>query len=127
MLFVLKKIRQKIRKTKILGTRLFYGTLVRIQCASYENPLWVNGKSKVNSKTSLGKNVHFNGLMIRGSGEVNIGEGVIIQAGSVVTSDIPACAIAGGHPARVFKNRDEDHYYKLKSEKKFQQYGKYRK
>jgi len=52
-------------------------------------------------------------------GDVTIGEGAIIQAGSVVTSDIAACGIAGGHPAKVFKWRDKEHYYKLKEERKF--------
>jgi acetyltransferase-like isoleucine patch superfamily enzyme len=52
-------------------------------------------------------------------GGVTIGEGVIIQAGSVVVSDIPDCGIAGGHPAQVFKYRDKAHYYKLKNEGKF--------
>jgi acetyltransferase-like isoleucine patch superfamily enzyme len=47
-------------------------------------------------------------------GGVTIGEGAIIQAGSVVVSDIPSLAIAGGHPARVFKNRDGAHYERLK-------------
>lgn len=53
------------------------------------------------------------------TGGVLIGEGAIIQAGSVVVSDIPACAIAGGHPAKVFKFRDKEHYYRLKEEGKF--------
>lgn len=44
-----------------------------------------------------------------------IGEGAIIQAGSVVTSDIPKCAIAGGHPATVFSHRDINHYQTLKA------------
>jgi len=52
-------------------------------------------------------------------GGVKIGEGAIIQAGSVVVSDIPKYAIAGGHPARVFKYRDIKHYEKLKKEGKF--------
>lgn len=52
-------------------------------------------------------------------GGVTIGEGAIIQAGSVVVSDIPKFAIAGGHPAKVFKYRDIDHYEKLKAENKF--------
>ena len=52
-------------------------------------------------------------------GGISIGEGAIIQAGSTVVSSIPACAIAGGHPAKVFKYRDKEHYYQLKSEKKF--------
>ena len=49
-------------------------------------------------------------------GGVTIGEGAIIQAGSVVTKDVPKCAIAGGHPAKVFKYRDIEHYERLKKE-----------
>lgn len=52
-------------------------------------------------------------------GGVTIGEGAIIQAGSVVVSDIPPLSIAGGHPAQVFKHRDEEHYRKLKEENCF--------
>ena len=48
-------------------------------------------------------------------GGVKIGEGAIIQAGSVVCKDVPPLAIAGGHPAVPFKYRDEEHYYKLKN------------
>lgn len=48
-----------------------------------------------------------------------IGEGSIIQAGSVVVSDIPKYAIAGGNPARVFSNRDKEHYLKLKRSRDF--------
>ncbi|WP_235068972.1 acyltransferase [Turicibacter sp. TJ11] len=51
-------------------------------------------------------------------GGVKIGEGAIIQAGSTVVNDIPPYAIAGGHPARVFKYRNIDHYKNLKSQKK---------
>ena len=47
-------------------------------------------------------------------GGVTIGEGAIIQAGSVVVKDIPPLAIAGGHPAVPFKYRDKEHYYRLK-------------
>ncbi len=52
-------------------------------------------------------------------GGVKIGEGAIIQACSVVVSDIPAYAIAGGSPAKVFKYRDIEHFKKLKAEGKF--------
>ncbi len=52
-------------------------------------------------------------------GGVRIGEGAIIQAGSCVVGDIPKCAIAGGHPAKVFKYRDKEHYEKLKNEGRF--------
>ena len=52
-------------------------------------------------------------------GGVTIGEGAIIQAGSVVCKDVPPYAIAGGHPAVPFKYRDKEHYDQLKKEKKF--------
>lgn len=52
-------------------------------------------------------------------GGITIGEGAIIQAGSVVVSNIPKYTIAGGHPAKVFSSRDKEHYEKLKSEGKF--------
>mgnify|MGYP001824874495 FL=1 len=38
---------------------------------------------------------------------VTIGEGAVVAAGSVVTKNIPAGAIAAGNPARVIKHRDE--------------------
>lgn len=50
---------------------------------------------------------------------VHIGEGAIIQAGSVVVKDIPKYAIAGGHPAEAFSSRDAEHYERLKKEGKF--------
>lgn len=52
-------------------------------------------------------------------GGARIGEGAIIQAGSVVVGEIPAYAIAGGHPAQVFKWRDREHYDLLKSKNRF--------
>jgi len=52
-------------------------------------------------------------------GGVSIGEGAIIQAGSVVVKDIPKYAIAGGHPAKVFSFRNIKHYEELKNNNKF--------
>lgn len=52
---------------------------------------------------------------------VTIGEGAIIQAGAVVTSNVPKLGIAGGNPAKTFMYRDKDHFDKLKIEKKFHQ------
>ena len=51
-------------------------------------------------------------------GGVTIGEGAIIQAGSVVVNDIPDFKIAGGNPAKVFKERNMMSYNKLKKENK---------
>jgi acetyltransferase-like isoleucine patch superfamily enzyme len=52
-------------------------------------------------------------------GGVTIGEGAIIQAGSVVVNNIPKYAIVGGHPAKVFSQRDVKHYDSLKKQGKF--------
>lgn len=46
-------------------------------------------------------------------GGVNIGEGAILQAGSVIVCDVPRLGIAGGNPAKVFKYRDEMHFESL--------------
>ncbi|MBR1680630.1 acyltransferase [bacterium] len=48
----------------------------------------------------------------------HIGEGAIIQGGSVVHGNIPPYSIAGGNPAKVFKYRDIEHFKKLKEDKK---------
>jgi len=52
-------------------------------------------------------------------GGVTIGEGAIIQAGSVVVNNVPKYAITGGHPAKVFSQRDVNHYDSLKKQGKF--------
>ena len=52
-------------------------------------------------------------------GGVTIGEGAIIGAGSVVNKDVPDYAIVAGHPAKVIKYRDIEHFNKLKAEGKF--------
>ena len=66
----------------------------------------------------IGNNVWIgNNVIILGG--VTIGEGAIIQAGSVVCKSVPPLAIAGGHPAVPFSWRDQEHYERLKAEKKF--------
>jgi len=52
-------------------------------------------------------------------GGVTIGEGAIIQAGSVVSRSVPPLAIAGGNPAVPFKFRQEDKYLELKKKELF--------
>ena len=39
---------------------------------------------------------------------VNIGDGAIIAANSIVTKDIPAYCIAGGNPCKIIKKRFDD-------------------
>lgn len=66
----------------------------------------------------IGNNVWFGNHVIV-TGNVTIGEGAIVAAGSVVVKDVPDYAIVGGNPAKVIKYRDIEHYEKLKSLKKF--------
>lgn len=154
--------------------RLLYRMKVKMKVGNYHEPLYVNGPSTVTQKTSLGKNVNFNGMEIGGCGVVKIGdnfhsgkacsiitqnhnyegskipydstyickdvtiednvwlgnqviilggvtigEGAIIQAGSVVVKNIPKYAIAGGSPAMVFSQRNSAHYEELKKEERF--------
>jgi len=40
---------------------------------------------------------------------VEVGDGAIIAAGSVVTSSVPPRSIVGGNPARLIRYRDGDH------------------
>ena len=83
-----------------------------------------NGKAIPYDETIISKdvtiedNVWLGNRVIILSG-VTIKEGAIIQAGSVVVNDIEKYAIAGGHPAKIFKYRDIKHYEKLKKEQKF--------
>jgi acetyltransferase-like isoleucine patch superfamily enzyme len=160
---LLKRLRKQYYQRQVLKT-----------AASVRGKITVNGLTYVNRKTSLGHNVHFNGLRIIGNGKVDIGdnfhsgkdcviltdvhnykgdalpydntiisksvviednvwfghgviilggvtigEGAIIQAGAVVVKSIPKLGIAGGNPAQVFKERDSQHYYDLKSKGKF--------
>lgn len=143
---------------------------------SYESKPKINFYSRFNKNTTIGKNCHFNGLIVRGQGKLNIGnnfhsgkqclvinsyhkyddadaipydtnemihkniniednvwigdrviilggvsigEGAIIQAGSVVSSNIEQQGIAGGNPATVFKHRDKASYEYLKEKGEF--------
>jgi chloramphenicol O-acetyltransferase type B len=142
----------------------------KLKVASFGDGSKVNFSCKFTTKTIIGKNCHFNGMVVSGNGKVSIGnnfhsgkecmiissyhnydngtripyddtyidkdvaieanvwlgsrviilggvtigEGAVIQAGSVVTCDIPKFGVAGGHPAKVFKYRDIEHYIALK-------------
>jgi acetyltransferase-like isoleucine patch superfamily enzyme len=48
-----------------------------------------------------------------------IGEGAVIQAGSVVVGRIPPLTVAGGNPARPFRTRDAERYERLKAANAF--------
>lgn len=83
-----------------------------------------NGKSIPYDETVISKDIIIKDNVWIGNkvtilAGVTIGEGAIIQAGSVVVKNIPKYGIAGGHPAKVFKYRNKEHYEQLKKEKRF--------
>ena len=79
---------------------------------NYEGNAIPYDDSFLNKDVNIGKCVWLgNNVIILGG--VTIGEGAIIQAGSVVCKDIPAYAIAGGHPAVPFKYRNKEHYKEM--------------
>ena len=101
----------------IIGDNFHSGKRVRILTSfhNYEggtrlpyDDTWVHRDVIIEENVWLGQDV----TVLAG---VTIGEGAVIQAGSVVCKDIPKLAVAGGHPAKAFKFRDAEHYYKLKS------------
>lgn len=89
-----------------------------------ENHNYDKGKAIPYDKTYIKKGIVIEDFVWMGSNVtvlpgVRIGEGAIIQAGAVVSSNIQAYAIAGGNPARVFKYRDVEHFRKLKEEGRY--------
>lgn len=74
-------------------------------------------KEFINKPVIINENVWIGSRVIIIPG-VKIGEGAVIGAGSVVTKDVPACAVVGGNPAKVLKYRNKEQYYKLKNDTK---------
>jgi acetyltransferase-like isoleucine patch superfamily enzyme len=94
------------------------GCRIMTQNHNYEGAKIPYDATYITKDVAIGDYVWLGDFVIVLTG-VTIGEGAIIQAGSVVTSDIPAYAIAGGHPAKQFSERDKAHFEKLKSEGAF--------
>ena len=104
----------------IIGDNFHSGTecMIITQTHNYEGEKIPYDSTYIYKDISIGDNVWF-GSRVTVLNGVNIGEGAIIQAGSVVVSNIPDYAIAGGHPARVFNYRNINHYECLKLEGRF--------
>lgn len=84
---------------------------------NYEGETIPYDTTNIDKDVTIGKCVWFcRRVMVVGN--VTIGDGAIIAAGSVVTKDVPRCAIVGGNPAKVIKYRDIEHFDKLLAEGK---------
>jgi len=66
-------------------------------------------------KVTIGENVWIGANVIIVPG-AEIGEGCIVAAGTVVSGNIPPLSIIAGNPCKVIKQRDAEHYFKLKTE-----------
>ena len=92
--------------------------MIITQNHNYKGEMLPYDNTYICKKITIGDNVWLGHRVIILPG-VTIEEGAIIQAGAVVSSDIPAYAIAGGNPAKVFSHREKEHYDRLKKEGKF--------
>ena len=92
--------------------------MIITQNHNYEGTKIPYDNTYIKKTIHIGECVWF-GNRVTVTGNINIGEGAIIAAGSVVCKDVPPLAIVGGNPARVIKYRDKDHYYKLKELRAF--------
>jgi acetyltransferase-like isoleucine patch superfamily enzyme len=70
-------------------------------------------KRFINKPVKIGDNIWIGSRVIILPG-VSIGEGAVIGAGSVVSHDIPPCAVVGGNPAHIVKYRNVEKYKELK-------------
>ena len=104
----------------LFGNYFYSGTecMIITQNHNYEGNMIPYDNTYVLKKITIGDCVWL-GNRVTVVGNVNIGEGVIIAAGAVVTKDVPPIAIVGGNPAKVIKYRDKEHYYRLKAEGRY--------
>ncbi len=89
------------------------GCMIITEFHNYRGEALPYDQQVIEKPVVIGCNVWF-GNRVTVLGGVEIGEGAIIQAGAVVVADIPPLAIAGGSPAKVFGQRDPDHYAALR-------------
>ena len=68
--------------------------------------IWSSPRGK-NSPIVIGNDVWIGHGAVVMAG-VKIGDGAIVAAGSIVTKNVPPCAIVGGNPAKIIKFRFEN-------------------
>jgi len=103
-----------------IGNNFHSGSEVLIITSNhnYEGSMLPYDETEIHKCVTIGDNVWIGSRVII-LGGVTIGDGAIVQAGSVVINDIGYCEIAGGAPAKPFKKRDITHYERLKNENKY--------
>ncbi|MDD5748349.1 MAG: acyltransferase [Actinomycetota bacterium] len=89
-----------------IGDETMLGPFVNINCADHgmEKGLPMRDQFGTYAPVSIGRDCWLGSMVVILKG-VNIGDGAVIGAGSVVTSDIPEYAVAVGAPAKVVKER----------------------
>lgn len=103
-----------------IGNHVRTGREILILTANhdYKSDLLPFGTEYINKDVEIGDCVWIGTKVIILPG-TKIGEGCVIQAGSVVHGVIPPCSVVGGNPAKVFSMRDAKLYARLKAENRF--------
>jgi acetyltransferase-like isoleucine patch superfamily enzyme len=102
-------VQANCRSGLLIGENCLIGQSVHIM--DYDgHPILKNTDSSTNEKNLAGSSdkikigdnvwIGFRSIILKG---VTIGDGSIVAAGSVVTSDIPAHCLAAGNPAKIIK------------------------
>ena len=81
------------------GVRLTAGVKIVTHFMNPQTGCYDRGKVYIGKRAYIGMNT----LIVK---PVNIGEGAIVGAGSVVTKDIPPYEVWAGNPARFIKKRE---------------------
>lgn len=86
--------------------------MIITQNHNYEGCMIPYDKSYIYKNVYIGDCVWF-GNRVTVVGNITIGKGAIVAAGSVVCKDIPDFAIVGGNPAQIIKYRNIEHFKEL--------------
>lgn len=86
---------------------------------NFDEPQFVPFDAKLDNRpVVIGSHVWVGGNVVIVPG-VTVHEGAVIAAGSVVTTDVPRCAVVAGNPARVIRTRNVERFDKLVAEGKW--------